>query len=591
MSAHKKNPRITDIELYQRLLGYLKPHMFRFTAGMLAAIPASALNGALAFLIGPFIDELMKKHNYNVLFMVPVVVLAAGILQGVCEYVSNYYTNYVGTAISQHIRLELYRQLSRMDIKYLNTSKPGDLLSRYYEDPSRLQQAIVTNLETFVVEFFSMLFLASVLIYRSWTLALIAIVIISSIIIPIQIISKKLRKLDHQNQHLMAGIYDIFNESVSGSKVIAIFGLQKYQLDRFENRMRDYFGNSMRLARADAILKPLLQFIASIGISLILLFGSFNVQNSSMTPGDLTSFLVALVLLYKPVKTVGGILTKIQRVFAPAERVFEKLDLEPAITDPENAIELKAFESITFENVQFSYEPGNPILKNINLHVQSGETVALVGESGGGKSTLIDLIPRFMDPDSGSVRINAMDLKQVSLPSLRNLIAVVSQDTILFEGNIIDNIRLGNVNATEADIEKAIEVAHLSDVLKELPQGLETRIGSRGILLSGGQKQRIAIARAFLKNAPVIIMDEATSALDNASEAAVQDGMNRLMAGKTVFVIAHRLSTVRHANRILVMQQGQIAEEGTHDDLLARQGIYHRLYNLQFRHEPDFASA
>lgn len=588
MANTASQSQFSDKDLYTRLLGYLLPYKTRFLIGFLAAIPAASLNSALAFLIGPFIDKLLKEQQFTILFVIPVAILAASLVQGICEYLSTYYTTYVGTAISQDVRSELYKKLTVMDQKYLNMSSPGDLITRYYSDPSRLQQAIVNHLQTFILESFSTIFLAGVLFYRSWQFAIVAILVISTIFIPLQLISKKLRRLDNQTQEIMATIYDIYNESIYASKVIKIFGLKNYQLKRFNKRMEDYFGTSMRLTRSGAILHPVMQLITATGISLIVVFGTMQVQAGKMTPGDMTSFLVALVLLYKPIKNVGSIVGKVQRIFAPAERVFEKLDLDPAIVENPNPVQLKNFQSLTFENVSFSYEPGKPVLQNINLDIKAGETIALVGESGGGKSTLVDLIPRFMDPSEGRVLINGQDLKNVSFDSLSSLFSIVTQETLLFDATIRENILLGSLGASEEDLQKAMEAANLTEFINSLEQGLETRIGPRGVLLSGGQKQRIALARAFLKNAPLVIFDEATSALDNESEAVVQEAMMKVMKGKTVIVIAHRLSTIRFADRILVIDSGKIAESGSHDDLLAQKGIYSRLFYIQFRHDPSY---
>lgn len=588
MAAPSVSPTISDKELYLRLLGYLKPYQKRFTLGFLATIPAASLNGALAFLIGPFVDRLLKEQQFTILFVIPIAIITASVLQGLCEYVSTYYTTYVGTAVSQDIRVALYKQLTRMDQKYINQSSPGDLLTRYYSDPSRLQQAIVNHLQTFILESFSSIFLASVLFYRSWQFALVALLVISTIFIPIQLISKKLRRLDNQTQELLASIYDIFNESIYGSKVIKIFGLKEYQFKRFSRGLAEYFGTAMRLTRTGAILHPVMQFITAIGISLIVLFGTVQVQAGQMTPGDMTSFLVALVLLYKPIKNVGSIIGKVQRIFAPAERVFEKLDQEPSIVEVPDPVRVTEFQSLKLENVSFAYEEGKPVLQNINLEIRAGEMLAVVGESGGGKSTLVDLIPRFMDPSEGRILLNGVDLKTVAFKSISDLFAIVTQETLLFDATIRENILLGKLKATEAELESALEASNLTEFVNSLENGLDTRIGPRGVLLSGGQKQRIAIARAFLKNAPMVIFDEATSALDNESEAAVQDAMMKVMKGKTVIVIAHRLSTIRFADRILVVDSGRIAESGSHDELLAQKGIYSRLFYIQFRHDQSY---
>ncbi len=556
--------------------------------GFFASIPAASLNGAIAFLAGPLVDQLTQAHNYALLTIIPLGILVVSIVQGVCDYLSDYSMNYVGTAISRDLRLELYEQLSTMDLKYFKESTSGDLLTRYYSDPTILQQAIVTNLQSFLMEFFSALFLASVLLYRSWGLAIIAMVIISFIVIPIQILSKKMRALDHESRELQSTLYDIFNESVFGAKIIMAFGLKAHQQKRFERSLQDFFGNTMRINRAGIVMKPIMQIIASIGIALIVLLGGWQVQHGQMSTGELTSFLIALVLLYRPVKAVGSVFTKIQRILAPAERVFEKLDIKPTLVETPSPQEIADFQSLQFNHVSFAYVPEKPVLQEVSFRVEAGDVIALVGPSGGGKSTLVDLIPRFMDCHDGEILLNNIPLNQISFGSLRRLISIVTQDTVLFEGNIRDNIVLGKLDASEAELEKALDMAYLTDFVAELPKGLETRVGERGLLLSGGQKQRIAIARAFIKQAPLLILDEATSALDNESEAMVQEAMKNLMQGRTVIVIAHRLSTIKHANRILVVQQGRIVESGTHENLLKiTDGVYHRLYQLQFRLEQE----
>lgn len=578
----------SDKVTYARLLTYLEPYKKRFILGLLASIPAACMGGAIAFAVGPLMDKLWASHNFTMLLMLPPAVLIITAIQGFFDYLSTYYTSYVGTTISQDLRTELYNHLTQMDMKFINSHTRGELLSRYYTDPSRLQEAVVTNLQTLIMESFSFLALAAVLISRSWSFALISIVIISLTAIPIALVSRKLRRLDHSSQQIMASIYDVFYESVAGFKVVLIFGLQKHQQKRFQKSLKDYFGNSMSLVRAGALLKPLLQFICSIGIALILFFGILKLQSNQMTLGDLTSFLVALLLLYKPVKNIGGVLSKVQRILAPAERVFEKLDTPPNIIESAEALTVDQFDALTFENISFGYEQDKFILKGLSFTMKAGETIALVGESGGGKSTLANLIPRFMDPQEGRILINGHDLRQLSSRSIRSLIAMVSQDTVLFNATVRENIRLGRITATDEEVEQVVDLANLRDVINNLSDGLDTVIGYRGVMLSGGQQQRVAIARALLKNAPLIVLDEATSALDNESEALVQDAMEKVMAGKSTVVIAHRLSTIRNADRILVIDKGQVAEQGTHEELLALDGLYSKLYYLQFRHDKDY---
>lgn len=577
--------KMSDFQLYKRLMTYLMPYKKRFVLGLLSTIPSAALSGAAAYLIGQLVDQLIQTENYDLLMLVPVALIIFYLLESVFSYISTYYTSYIGTAISQDLREALYKKLSHRDLKYLTVSSIGDLQSRYYNDPARLQLAIVNNLQTFVLQGATAIALAGVLIYRSWEFALVALGVISLIVIPITMVSKKLRVLDGINQEISARMFNVFHESILGARVIAIFNLYSHQEKRFRQSNNEFFGNAMSLIKASAMLRPATQMVSAVGIACILWFGTWKLQQGQMSPGDLTSFLVALVLLYKPIKTVAGIVSRVQRILAPAERVFEKLDMPPTLPEPDSPVGVDNFESLAFNNVDFAYTDDHAVLTDINLTLKRGEVVALVGESGGGKSTLVDLIPRFMDPTRGIVTMNGIDLKQINLRDIRRHVSMVSQDTLLFEGSVVENIRLGKLTATDAEIAQAIKVAHLQTVIDSLPEGIDSQIGPGGALLSGGQKQRIAIARAFLKDAPVIILDEATSALDNESEAAVQDGMKTLMAGKTVIVIAHRLSTIRHADRILVVDKGCIREEGTHDALIAQDGLYKRLHSLQFRHD------
>lgn len=579
-----KQPTLaSDQALYWRLLNYLKPYKTRFIIGMLASIPAASLDGVLAYAVGPLTDGMIKDHNYSILMYIPVVLIAATIIQGVCFYISNYCNYYIGTALSRDLRLQLFSQVIKMDLAYFKRYTTGELYSRYVSDPGTLQQAIVTNLQDFVIQLFSFLGLAAVLIFRNWLFAIVAIAVISTIVVPLQIISKRIRKLDHDSNQNLAQMISVFTEAMWSSKLIIGFQLEKYQQKRFDRALQDYFNTSMRILKTGTWLKPLMQLIAAGGISGIVVIGAMQVQSGKMTPGELGSFIVALVLLFKPVKTLGNIFGKVQRILAPAERVFEKLDAKSELAETENPLVLDRIKAIRFEDVQFEYVPGKPVLRHINFTAQAGEIIALVGQSGGGKSTLMDLIPRFMDVTGGQILVNDVDIRQVSTEWLRSQIAIVSQDAMLIDGTLRENIMLGRLNATEAELLEAVELAQLTELVNSLPLGLDTPNGKNGTLLSGGQRQRISIARAFLRNAPLLILDEATSALDNESEALVQDALMTIMQGRTVFVIAHRLSTIQCAHRIMVMDRGEIIETGSHQELLDINGIYSKLYHLQFR--------
>lgn len=571
-----------DKSTYTRLLRYLAPYKTRFALALLASIPASSLNGVIAWVIGPFLDAIVKGNGSGYLFWMPVSVVGITLLQGLFEYVSDYYTNYVSFAVTKDIRKELYQQLNKMDLRYFKTHSSGDLVTRYYTDPTSLQQAIVTNLQGFIVQFFTGLFLAIVLFTRNWQLACCAILIISLIAIPLYFISQKIRRLDHHSRVISASLADIVYESLFGIKEILAFERQSFQEKRFQKALKEFFSASMRITKSETILKPLMQFIAGLGIAVIVMLSTSQIQQGTMSHGDVASFLVALVLLYKPVKVIATIIGKIQRILAPAERVFEKIDLQPALLEVDEPETVGLLKTLAFQNVHFHYQPDKPVLRGINLTVQAGETIALVGTSGGGKTTLVELIPRFLDPTEGEILYNGINLKQLSLSTLRSKIAMVAQDTVLFSGSVADNIRFGNLHATDAEIAKVAEQANLTSWIESLPLGFATSVGERGCLVSGGQKQRISIARALLKDAPILILDEATSALDNESEQHIQDAIKTLMKDRTVFVVAHRLSTIKSASRIVVLSGGKIIETGTHDILLKQEGLYSRLYQLQF---------
>lgn len=580
-----------DMMLFRRMGTYLAPYKSRIFWGMLASIPVSAFDAATAWVVGPFVDFILKAKDSQFLFYIPLLIVGGSFLQGVFEYLSQYLTSYVGLSVSQTLRKELFQKLSRMEFLYFKNHNSGELLTRYFSDPGNLQQTLVANVQGVVINFFSMLFLAGVLFYRNWQFALIAIGIISFIILPIQAISKKVRHLDHVAQKIMSRLVGIFYEFVHGVDILRVFNLVPHHVQRFDKALDELFSANIRTIKANILLRPIMQAIGSVGLSIIVMLGCYNMIHGAMTPGELISFALALLLLYRPVKNLGGFISRMQQILAPIERVFNKMDQVPALQEGTTPKTVDHFETLVFEHVSFEYKPEERVLKNINLTVKAGDTVALVGGSGGGKSTFVQMIPRFFDPLEGRIRLNGIDLRELSFWSLSSLIALVSQNTILFDGTIRENIRLGRPGASDTDVQKAVRDAYLEDWIHTLPLGLDTPVGEQGMLLSGGQRQRVAIARAYLKDAPILILDEATSALDNETEAMVQMALTELQKNRTVFVIAHRLSTVQFADRILVMDKGQIVESGTHLDLLAQEGIYNKLYSLQFRHQETAAVA
>jgi subfamily B ATP-binding cassette protein MsbA len=572
-----------DLELYKRLLTYLKPHKKRFILAMLTSLPVAGLQGALAWMVGPFTDRLLKQQDFTMLYTIPVALIAVVVVQGICQYINEYYTGYIGQCITQQLRSILFKKLGSMDLAYFKKNIWSELCSRYCIDPAQLQLTVNDNLQDLIVKIITIIGLAGVLLYRNWAYAIVSLVILSTMVIPLAIISKKIRKMDFVTRELSVKLFAIAQELVLGIKIVKVFRLVKRQEKQYEQCLHDLFGASMRIMKAGIILKPLMQIISTLGISLVFVIGVYQINQHQMTPGDLTSFIVALVLLISPIKTVGSVISKMQRIFAPAERVFEKMDLEPDLLESPKPKTVDQFNTLEFRQVSFEYELGKPVLRDVSFQVHAGETIALVGPSGGGKSTLVDLIPRFMDPRQGQILLNGIDLRELSFDAIHALMAIVSQDAILFNTTIKENILLGNLNASDAEVRKALEMAYLSDWVDSMEKGWDTPVGEFGCLLSGGQKQRVTIARAFLKDAPVLILDEATSALDNESEAVVQQALTKLLKNRTVFVIAHRLSTIKHADCIMVLEKGHIIESGTHEQLLNQEGLYHKFYHLQFK--------
>lgn len=571
-----------DYDTYKRLIGYLKPFNKRFMIGSLASVPVTGLEALTVFLLGPFIDYINKTKNFDILLWIPLGLVIIRIIQGLFTYVSSYYTGYVSNSISNTFRIELFDKLIEQDVGYYTRHSSGDMVSRYFNDPVRLQQAVVNNLQDFVKEFFSFIFLAAVLIYLNAMYALIAIGIIGLIALPLAIISKKIRNLDHDTQKSSAELIGTFYDLIMGIKVIKVYNLTNYEKKRYRKLVEKFFSQSMRILKASIFLKPIIQIVASIGIGVVLWLGTYEMIEGRMTIGELTSFVVALVALYKPIKTLSGILSKVQRILAPAERVFEKLDEEIRFKEAQIAVTIEEFESLEFKNVWFEYVAGEPVLKNINLIVNQGETLALIGQSGGGKTTLVNLIPRFIEATEGEVLINGHNIQNIKFKNLYKQLGIVTQEPFLIAESLKENIRIGKLDATDEEIEAAAEAAHVMEFAKDLPDGLDSYIGERGGLLSGGQRQRVTIARAFLKNPPLLILDEATSALDNETERLIQDSIDKLRQNRTVIVIAHRLSTITHADRIMVIENGIVMESGSHHELMNEKGIYKKLYELQF---------
>ncbi len=592
--------------LIKKIAPYVKPVMGRVILNILIAIPLGLLDGVVAFSLKPYMDLVINGSPDDkwvlggfeiptqafLAAIIPFGIVAFAVIQGVLKYLSSYFTDWTGYKVSNALKIDLFKKLTMLDPQFYDVNSSGLVLTRFFTDPDVASRSILDNLKTFISTIFGLIGLVGVLLYNSWLLAIIGVTIMGIAMSPVILIRKKIKSVSNKNMVVGSNMTTNFNETFAGNKIIAAYNLQETQNHKFESQVHEQFDLVMTLTKRVGWMSPIMYFVCSIGIALVMAFGNHLILTGKMTAGSFASFVTSLLLLYKPTKTLGQTLTLVQNNFVALGRAFELFELTPHIKNPENPKELKGLiSSIDFCNVCFEYEKDIPVLKNFSLHVQKGETLALVGNSGGGKSTVVNLIPRFYDVKSGAVLLDGTDVRNFDLNSLRSQISFVFQDNFLFTGTIRQNILLGNPEATEEQLQNVIRMAHLDEFISTLDNGLDTEVGERGTTLSGGQRQRVAIARAMLKDAPIVILDEATSALDNKSEEIVQHALDNLIQNKTVFVIAHRLSTIKSADRIAVINEGELVELGTHDQLMSiPEGRYKHLYEMQFAHQEEAAS-
>jgi len=597
--------------LLNRIYPYLKPVMFRAILGIIIAVPLGLLDGITAIALKPYLDYVINGNpqatfemilHFNIwghiigwqdrvfhtqhfwATIIPYGIIVFAVFQGGLKYANNYLTDWTGMKISNSLKSDLFKKLTSLNTKFYDINSSGLVLTRFLGDPDTASRSIIDNVKTFVTAFFGIAGLVAVLLYTSWKLAIIGVTVLGIAMLPVALIRKKVKSVSNASMVVGGGMTTNFNETFSGNKIIAAYNLQGQQNQLFDGQIDEQFNLAMSLTKRVGWLSPIMYFVASCGVAIVMAYGNHLVITHELTSGSFAAFVTSLLLLYKPVKGLGQTLAGLQGTFVAMGRTFELFDLVPEIKTEINSIQMRGFaKQIEFKNVNFEYVEKTPVLKNLSLIVPKNETIALVGNSGGGKSTVVNLISRFYDVKSGSIEIDGIDLRKFDLESLRDNISFVFQDNFLFTGTIRDNILMGNKNASAEDLQRVISMAHLDEFLSTLGKGLETELGERGTTLSGGQRQRVAIARAMIKNAPIVILDEATSALDNKSEAIVQKALDNLMQNKTVFVIAHRLSTIQNANRIAVINEGELVELGTHKELInISNGKYKHLYEMQF---------
>jgi len=574
---------VTNKEIVLRLYKVLAPYRSKLIIAMVGMIIVAGFNAVQAYMVKPLLDEIFVNKDKALLNILPLALLVIFLVKGVFYFIYSYLLEWVGQCVIRDLRNSIYVHLNRLSLSFFHHTPTGELISRIINDVNLLQGAVSHALIRILRDFVSVIGLLGVIFVMDWRLALVSMLFLPMAAAPIVIFGKKFRRVSTRFQQSMGEATNILHETIGGTRIVKAFCMEKQEEKRFASQIQHLFNTLMTETKYRCLSHPMIEFMGGVGIALIIWFGGMQVLKGSSTMGSFMSFLTALIMLYEPVKGVSKINSTIQSGLAAATRIFNLLDIEPDIKEKPNAMVLPLFhESVEFRDVSFSYEQDEPVLHGVNLKVRRGEILAVVGPSGGGKTTLANLLPRFHDVDSGSVCIDGYDIRDVTLHSLRSQLALVTQQTILFNDTVRSNIGYGSKDCTDEDVRRAADAAFALEFIKELPLGFDTIIGESGARLSGGQRQRISIARAILKDAPILVLDEATSALDTESERKVQKALENLMKNRTTIVIAHRLSTIKNADRIIVMQNGRLVEEGTHDVLLARDGVYSQLHRMQY---------
>lgn len=572
--------------LYLRILSYIKPYMHRLLFAMVCTIMAAAGNLYIPWIIKDMIDEVLADKNGTMLNWIAASIIAIFIVRGLFWYGQNWLMSYVGQSVIIDIRAAVFKKLQRLSVSFYDKNKTGTIMSYVTNDVNALQSAMVENTIEMITEGFILIGSVVAMIYLDWRLTLFTVCTFPVVLWFMEFFGKKIRKTGGRIQECTADITSVLQESVASARVIKSFVREDYEVDRFDVENKANFRANMKNAQLMATLTPVVELVAAIGVTMIIWYGGNNVINGTITAGSLVAFLTYAVNISNPIKRLTRVIGNIQKALAAAQRVFMIIDMPEEIAESRDAKQLPEVSGkVEFQNVSFAYNDKGNVITDLSFSVKPGEVIAIVGPSGAGKSTIANLLPRFYDVNKGDIKIDGHSVREVTLDSLREQVGIVPQETMLFNGSVYNNILYGRLDATKEEIEAAAKAANAHDFIMQLTDGYETKLGDRGVNLSGGQRQRIAIARAILKNPRILILDEATSALDTESERVVQEALDRLMVGRTSFVIAHRLSTVKNADKILVLEKGNLVESGTHDELLALDGLYAHLYKIQYRNK------
>lgn len=572
------------MNLYLRLLNYVRPYLPRLILAVLCTCLAAGCNLYLPWIIKDVVDKVLVQKDVRMLYLIAASIVVVFIIRGLFFYGQNYLMSWVGQRVVIDIRGAIFRKLQRLSMSFYDKNKTGTIMSYVTNDVAALQVAMVDKAVELVTEGLVLVGSIAAMLWLDWKLTLFTFCTFPVVLWFMDFFGKKIRRNGGRIQECTAELTSVLQEVVSSARVVKSFVREDYEIKRFDAQNMTNFYANMKNIKLNALLTPTVELVAAIGVTVVMWYGGMSVINGAITAGSLVAFLVYAVNIANPIKRLTKVVASIQQALAAGERVFGILDLEENIKELPSAKLLPPVQGyVEFKHVDFAYNKDEQVIEDLSFKVNRGQIVAIVGPSGAGKSTIASLLPRFYDVTNGSIVIDGMDIRDVTLNSLREQVGIVPQETLLFNGSVYDNILYGRLDATKEEVEAAAKAANAHDFIMGLPEGYDTMLGDRGVNISGGQRQRISIARAILKNPQILILDEATSALDTESERIVQEALDRLMVGRTSFVIAHRLSTIKNADRILVMEKGRLVEDGSHEELMAQEGLYAHLYRIQYR--------